>query len=365
MRKLLLLLAMILPASVLVNAQDIGISEIRYPVKTIVTHELTTVVPVYYTIKNYGSALEGAAITVKLIPETSSPGVVSFTANVAEDGEVLMDAREQSFYQNGLSQVPGIGGVLRFQTPEASAGDTIDVCVVATVEDDVNTSNDTMCFEVILAERQPRDLGLEIVQPNENDEVKTWEDLPIQLTISNGGDVDYTRDSLFMQLQIVQGQSVLDQIGFAVTLDSDIAAGSSATIDVNLPIGKAFPVGQTSFCLRVSWLSQDLLVELAETNFDNNDDCVAVNVVANSIDEISANSSFYFDGSQIIGQIDEKAIGKNVRIALYSMEGKLLYQNELDAMPAQIQIPVNNHKGIHLLRVELDGEIFSKKVLVR
>lgn len=343
-------------------AQDIGVERIIYPTAEYSGYEINSTIPFYYVIKNYGERIEEKRIDLTLNAEMSSPVSVSFTTTLEEGGEIVLDPRKQAFYNSGLSEIPGISGLIYVRTPEIGVGDSLGVCVEVFMEGDTNSDNDELCMDIILIEPLDRDLSMEIVSPSSGEEVASWTEMEVEMDISNSGSIDYDNDSLFFQAQLQLSNQQPITFNAVAALSEAIPAGESRTVTTKVEISRNFPETDAVFCFNVLWMAEDYVVQLLETNFQNNDDCVSVSVVKSSLEED------LFDGLEFVqanGQLRIYDLPKNSQLALFNLQGKRVFQQQLLEEGATIST-LNFPKGVYLIQMQIaKGELYTEKIYLR
>ena len=366
--KKVLLLAFISIFTLNLSAQDIGVGELIYPKKNFEVFETSSYVPVYWNFKNYGDdTLENRIITLELLAEGSSPRFTQFRANITKDFVGPLDDREPLFYQYGFNELFGIQGVMGIITPEAAPGDTIDICVVATVEGDVDHSNDTACFSIVLKEWKNRDLVMHILNPQPKSEVHPNHSVTFELSVRNDGSEIYDHDSLYMQMAFEKDGETMDLVNISNKLNGSIEPGDSAIVSLNVPLSNKFPLGDFYVGFRVAWLSEDKVYELGESNSDNNIRYTTLTCTASSLAELpQLNLQIKQMNNAIIVNGDFESANA-VTSRIISISGKTVAsKNALVNGNSQLVFNTNSFdKGIYLLIIEADnGKVFSNKVFV-
>ncbi|MFY0674281.1 MAG: T9SS type A sorting domain-containing protein [Bacteroidia bacterium] len=354
--------------SLLSRAQDIGIEQLYYPTEAYQSFELSSYFPVYYQIKNYGEEFDDKVMTLELIAEGMSPRFTQFRSPTIPQGWTApIDDRRPEFYEFGFHQLVGMSSVMGLITPEASVGDTLHICLVATVEGDVNPTNDTLCFYITLKERKNRDLRLLILSPENDTEVHPHHSVSFDLSIRNDGSESYDNDSIYGQMALEKGGQTLDLINFTMALNTEIEPGDSATATIDVPLSKDFETGPFFMGFRIAWLSDDKVFELSEGNLDNNIRYVRLNATTSSINSLFENSFSIVNAEYAIiikGNFSENQI-QNAR--MYNMSGRELEQN-LNMMFSASDLKINTSNissGTYILLLEgINGSISRHKVIV-
>ncbi|MGB0432553.1 MAG: T9SS type A sorting domain-containing protein [Bacteroidia bacterium] len=351
-----------------ISAQDIGVGELIYPYDNYAEYELSSYVPVYWNFKNYGDdTLENRVITLELLAEGSSPRFTQFRANITKDFVGPIDDRDPVFYQYGFHELFGIESVMGIITPEHAAGDTIEICVIASVEGDVDRSNDTACFHIVLKEWQNRDLVVHILNPEPKSEVHPNHSVTFDLGIRNAGEVTYTRDSVYLQMAFEKDGQTMDLVNVAKKIDSEIISGDSAIITLDVPLSKNFPLGDFYVGFRVAWLSDDGVFELGESNTDNNIRYTQLSCMASSIADLpQLNLKAFYNGESIIVSGDFFNASE-LTSTLYSLNGQVIDQQK-QSINQNTTIAFNYNlatTGAYILVLKADnGRVFSQKVYI-
>jgi hypothetical protein len=367
MNKFLLVLGL-LSFSILSKAQDIGIEKLTYPTKDYQSFELTSYFPIYYTIKNYGDdSIDNRVITLELIAEGASPRYTQFKAQLPKGWSAPVDDRKVEFYENGFHNLVGMSSVMGMLTPEYGAGDTLHICLVATVEGDVDRSNDSLCFYITLKERPNRDLVLHILSPEEDSEVHPNHTVSFDLSVRNDGEIAYDRDSVYGQMAIEKNQETLDLVNIALALENHIEPGDSATVNVSFHLPKSFETGQFFMGFRLAWLSDDNVFELGEGNLDNNIRYVSLNSTVSSVNDLFETPVSILNGNNALilkGDFSEVEILNTV---LFNMNGQKVH-SQMFTQPNgnSLIIPTNGlSNGAYMLLLEDgNGSLARYKVIV-
>lgn len=367
MNRILLVLVFVSSLTLSIG-QDIGIERLIYPTKAYESFELSSYFPVYYQIKNYGDEFDDKIMTLELLAEGMSPRFTQFrTPTIPQGWTAPIDDRSPEFYEFGFHQLVGMSSVMGVITPEAAPGDTLHICLVATVEGDVNPSNDTLCFYIVLEERLNRDLRLLILSPEIDDEVHPHHTASFDLSIRNDGEVNYTRDSIYGQMALEKGGQTLDLVNFAMAINEDIDPGDSIGITVDVPLSKDFETGPFFMGFRITWLSNDNVYELGESNLDNNIRYVRLNSTTSSLNNPLQESIRIINSENSLIISGDFSEIQSLHTKMYNMNGQVVYSHMfMDAVVNSISIPTNNISGgTYLLLLEnSNGALARFKVIV-
>lgn len=351
------------------KSQDIGVNKLIYPNTPFSVYELSSYVPVYWEIANLGEdTIENRIVTLTLHAEGSSPRFTEFRADMEVGFTAPIDPRKDDFYRFGLSELFGIQGVMGFITPEHAAGDTIEVCVEATVTGDTDPSNNSMCFEIILEERQDRDMVLHILNPASGSEIHPNHTVDFDLSVRNDGGVTYKKDSVYGQMAIEKDGKTLDLVSVAAPLTKNIQPGDSAIITFSIPLSKDFPLGDVYFGFKVSWLSDDGFYELGESNTNNNIRYVLLKTTTSSLRDLNRSDISAFANSNQLTIKGEFSNESKMNIKLFDLSGKnVLTTNSGYNANGLIQISTTSlDNAIYILAIEQEGRIiYREKVLIK
>lgn len=347
--------------SISAQAQDFGIEKMIYPTKSLPHYEVNTAVPLYYWIKNYGDSIDNRVVTLEVDAEGSSPKSISFRASTPKDFRTPMDFRNQAFYDAGFDQISGIERVMAMVTPEGNVGDTIEVCVIATVRGDVNPANDQICFKMVLDANKDRDLALHILSPESGKKYAPGRTISFDLSVRNDGQEDYELDTLYAQGQIIINGQVADFFAFQQEMKGGVAMGDSSSVIVDIPLNENFS-GKMLFCYRVVWMSDDAEVELSETNANNNIRCVEVEVSPMSIGSIRGlDLSLLTRGSTVVVEGDFSSLGA-VDASLYDMTGKKVRTKHASTSSGSVSLDHSMlQPGVYVFTLEAEGSLLMKE----
>ncbi|MBI3142785.1 MAG: T9SS type A sorting domain-containing protein [Bacteroidetes bacterium] len=349
------------------HSQDIGIERLIYPTKPFMVYELSTRIPVFWQIKNYGDTIDSRVVTLGLYPEGSSPGFSLFRSDFSKGQSVPIDYRNPEFYNFGLNNLVDIDFVMGFTTPEHAAGDTIEICLQATVTGDTNPDNDTLCFKIILADRQERDLALHILNPVQNAKTMAGATVEFEISVRNDGATAYTADSLYLEMAIIKDDKLLDAFNFGVSNPSAIPMGDSASVSVDIPLSYLFPEGDVIFGFQISWLSDDGLVELGETSHSNNTRYVVLEVTPSGIGELGHTGFWMGNAPGTLSLNSPTMPNGELDVQLFTMGGQLV--KRLGHVPMQGGTAMVDTKGLplgtYIISVSQGSQfIYRSKVVV-
>lgn len=343
MRKLSLLLVLFGSSVLALQAQDFGIEKMIYPKAELPHYEVNTAVPLYYWLKNFGEAIDESIFSIEVDAEGSSPRSIAFIGSMEKGYRTPMDYGHQNFYAAGFDQIPGIERVMVMVTPEGNPGDTIEVCISATVEGDINHDNDEVCFKMILDANDSRDIAMHILSPEEGKKFGAGRVIPFELSLRNDGFEDYPSDTLYGQGQIIIEGEVVDFFSIKEPLTRSIRTGDSSSAIVNIPMDPSYPGGKLTFCYRVVWMSDDAKVELFETSQINNIRCVEIEMSPLSIGTIEGlDLSLSRQGSAVVVQGDFASVDV-VDASLYDLTGKQVATAHAPTAAGSVQL---DHSGL-------------------
>lgn len=348
------------------QAQDFGIEKMIYPTKSLPHYEVNTAVPLYYWIKNFGDSIDNRVVTLEVDAEGSSPKSISFRASTPQGFRTPMDFREQAFYDARFDEISGIERVMAMMTPEGNVGDTIEVCITATVRGDINPANDQICFKIVLDANKDRDLALHILNPESGKKYASGKTVSFDLSVRNDGQEDYTLDTMYGQGQIIINNQVADFFAFQREVKGGLAMGDSASVVLDIPINETFS-GKMLFCYRVVWMSDDAEVELFETNPNNNIRCVEIEISPTSIGDIHGlDISLLSEGNSVVVEGDFSSVG-TIRASLYDLTGKKV--NTVQTSTAMGRVSLDHSTlspGMYVFTLEAEGTLlFKEKYWVR
>jgi len=350
-------------------SQDVGIERLIYPNKPLSVYELTSYVPVYWQIKNYGTdTISNRVFTLGLYAGGSSPKYNFFRGDMEVGQSLPLDPRNPAYYNYGFHKLVGMEGVMSFITPEYAPGDTIEICLEATVEGDVNRTNDTLCFKIILAERPSRDLVVHILDPVHGQEINPNHTVSFDISLRNDGMVTYTKDSIYGQMAIGQGNKTLDLVSIATALPKNIKPGDSAVVVFDIPLSNDFPLGEVFFGFRMSWMSEDGFYEMGEDVMDNNIRYVTLNSLVSSVSDNLREGIFAYNTLNEIIVAGDFAQGEKLNLQLFDLQGKVVYSQNVEGIAGNgFAISTKNlAEGLYILGIEQNDQlVYREKIFVK
>jgi len=345
-------------------AQDFGIEKMIFPVENPAKYELNTAIPLYYWVKNFGDSIESREFTIEVDAQGSSPRFTTFRASMPKGFRAPLDYRQQAYYESGFDDIFGMNGVMIMMTPEAAAGDTIEVCITATVKGDINPANDQICFEIVLQENKNRDLVLHILDPQPGAKVTAGWSANFDLSVRNDGSVDYTLDTLYAQGNLIVDGDLVDVFSFRQEMKGGVAIGDSNLATVEIPLSDQFPVGKATFCYRVLWMTEDAVVELFEPVISNNARCVEIEVTPSSIGKIGTMDLEIGNSNGAVMVSGDFGAYDNVTMQLYDLNGKLVASLFSETSNGVVALPYGAlTNGMYLFTMQAGGNVLIKEKL--
>ncbi|MBI1184520.1 T9SS type A sorting domain-containing protein [bacterium] len=366
MKRIFPLVAIIVLA-VAAKAQDVGVEKLIYPKKHYPVFEVSSTVPAYWSIKNYGDTIQSRVFTVGIKVGDKPKNYTLFRSDMAVDEVFPFDPRNVKFYQNYFDQLLGIESVIGFKTPEYAAGDTLKICLEATVTGDTNPANDSACFEIILADRQPRDLDLHILSPKAGTEVSPNHTVSFDVSVKNQGSVAYTDDSVFVLMQVFSDNKVSDVKAFSAHINKNLNPGDSTIMTFDYPTSVSLPEGDVYFIFNVSWLSEDRFYVLGESSTSNNRRYVKMKSVISSVGEVKdRNIRAYQAENEIIVNGNFEGID-NLSFTLLDMQGRVMKTERMNSAAGnQSNLSTAGlAQGVYLLNVVGQNTLlYRQKIMV-
>lgn len=358
----MLLLVLVCTGFMPLAAQDFGIEKMIYPTEKLPHYELNTAVPLYYWIKNFGDDIPETVVTLEVDAQGSSPRTVSFIGAIPKGFRSPMDFGHQGFYDTGFDQIPGIERVMVMLTPEGNAGDTIEVCVSATVEGDINHDNDRVCFKMVLDANKDRDVAMHILSPEEGKKFRAGRIIPFELSLRNDGAEDYPVDTLYGQGQILIDGEAVNFFSIKEPLGSSLKTGDSSTATVYIPMDETYPGGKLTFCYRAVWMSEDGRVELLENSMENNIRCVEIEMSPLSVGEIEGLDLNLIRKEQAIWVTGNFASLDRVDAYLYDMNGKKVAEVQASTAAGSVQLEHGNlPSGVYMFTLSSKGSVLLQE----
>ncbi|MBI1184108.1 T9SS type A sorting domain-containing protein [bacterium] len=250
-------------------------------------------------------------------------------------------------------------------TPEDSAKLTVKV----NMNNDQDESNNTLVLHYYVTETVAKDLEVTVVSPTADSDVKNWSSVPFSVQLKNVGKDDFTTGSTLVFQMSVNGTAqgnpqVVNYSG------ATLQPGQTNNMNININLPRNTPMGPMTVCMAYVWATvSGTTATVAEGYIGNNQGCVNLNVVMNSInDEALEMNAVYYSGNSLVVDLFNKEKSGEYRFEVTSLSGQQVVNYEtslpVNAQSKQ-QIALNTAvSGMYLLHIYAGGEFVGTQKFI-
>lgn len=248
----------------------------------------------------------------------------------------------------------------------AANNDTIELSVYLDLPSDTNTSNDTVRATFVVKDVIRNDLKVIINKPTPGQKVEVNKPFQMEVFIKNTGSNALPKGSYLLERFTANGLDQRDP-GISIYEGAALQPGDSflyRVIDIDL---SSADVGSTiEFCNTVLWTEIDTRVHIVEGYPADNDGCVTILGVPNSLDE-GMDKPLIKSLNLLQDQLEvsfnpEVLQDQQVFIEAYSISGQLLATQ--NAHSNTVMMPLPTYSGMLLVKVTTSsGGVTTAKLM--
>lgn len=224
-------------------------------------------------------------------------------------------------------------------------------------ETDTNASNDSLSFDIQLADRFQNDFSVGLTKPGKQANVTAGKPYPVQFKLTNIGLDTFKRGQRWGISGNLGNKSLFSNQPNLKYLDGDIPPGDSILFDYIVIIPDDARLIEAPLCFRLYWVERHpefAVFVNVETDVSNNEACIAVNAQGVGTHEavLPTKPQIQYSNGHLSYSNSHKVGSQFQTLSVFDLSGKLLFNQSITSNNQQWTL----HSNQSVVLVVLSGQ---------